>query len=67
MLIARLATQLHCYAPERSDETWSRLRQLGARRTRQLGESVACAHQVRELMECVWPEPGAPGAGSGCV
>lgn len=55
MPIARLATKLHCYAPERSDETWSRLRHLGARRARLLGESVACAHQVRELLECVWP------------
>ena len=55
MLIARLACRLHCYVPERSDETWSRLRHLGARRSRLLTESTACAHQVRELMESVWP------------
>ena len=32
VLIARLVAQLHCYIPERGDETWARLRQLGARR-----------------------------------
>ena len=30
VLIARLVAQLHCYAPERADETWARLRQLGS-------------------------------------
>ena len=33
VLIARLVAQLRCYAPERADETWARLRQLGARGT----------------------------------
>ena len=28
LLIARLATQLHVYLPERTDETWARLRHL---------------------------------------
>src|SRR6476646_7806795 len=28
MLIARLVGELHCYVPERADETWARLRQL---------------------------------------
>jgi hypothetical protein len=55
MLIARLTTQLHCYEPEQSDETWSRLRQLGARRRRLLTESTASALQLRDLLECVWP------------
>lgn len=31
VLIARLVAQLRCYAPERADETWARLRHLGAR------------------------------------
>jgi transposase len=31
-LIARLAAQLRCYVPEPVDETWGRLRHLGARR-----------------------------------
>ena len=29
VLIARLVAQLRCYAPERADETWARLRHLG--------------------------------------
>lgn len=32
LLIARLATQLHVYLPERADPTWARLRHLGSRR-----------------------------------
>jgi transposase len=32
VLIARLAAQLRCYIPEPVDETWGRLRHLGARR-----------------------------------
>ena len=41
VLIARLVAQLHCYAPERADETWARLRQLGARRERLITEATA--------------------------
>jgi transposase len=55
MLIARLVAQLHCYAPERADETWARLRQLGARRERLITEATACVAQLRDLLECVWP------------
>jgi transposase len=55
MLIARLTSELHCYEPEHSDETWSRLRQLGARRRGLLTESTACTLQLRDLLECVWP------------
>ena len=34
MLIARLATELHCYIPEELDETWAHLRHLrGAARS----------------------------------
>jgi transposase len=32
VLIARLTAQLRCYAPEPVEETWGRLRHLGARR-----------------------------------
>src|SRR5439155_25509812 len=32
VLIARLVGELRCYIPERADETWVRLRHLGARR-----------------------------------
>ena len=55
VLIARLVAQLHCYAPERADETWARLRQLGARRERLITESTACVQQLRDLLECAWP------------
>jgi transposase len=55
VLIARLAAQLRCYLPEPVDETWGRLRHLGARREALLTEHVACVQQVRDLLECVWP------------
>jgi transposase len=55
VLIARLVAQLHCYDPERPDETWARLRQLGARRERLVTEATACIQQLRDLLECAWP------------
>ena len=55
VLIARLTGQLRCYLPEPVDETWARLRHLGARREQLIGEHVACVQQVRDLLECVWP------------
>jgi transposase len=55
MLIARLVAQLHCYAPECADQTWARLRQLGARRERLVTEATACVAQLRDLLECAWP------------
>jgi hypothetical protein len=55
VLIARLVSELRCYVPERPDETWARLRQLGARRQRLITESTACTQQLRDLLECAWP------------
>ena len=55
MLIARLVAGLHCYAPERAEQTWARLRQLGARRERLITEASACVQQLRDLLECAWP------------
>lgn len=55
VLIARLVSELRCYLPERPDETWARLRQLGARRERLITESTACVQQLRDLLECAWP------------
>lgn len=55
VLIARLVAQLQCYAPERADETWARLRHLGARRERLITEGTACVQQLRDLLECAWP------------
>ena len=55
VLIVRPAAQLRCYVPERADETWARLRHLGARRDRLIGEATACVQQLRDLLECAWP------------
>ena len=55
VLIARLVAQLRCYVPERADETWARLRHLGARRERLITEATACVQQLRDLLECAWP------------
>lgn len=55
VLIARLVAQLRCYAPERADETWARLRHLGARRDRLITEATAGRQQLRDLLECAWP------------
>ncbi|WP_326631768.1 IS110 family transposase [Nonomuraea fuscirosea] len=55
VLIARLAAELRCYQPERTDEVWARLRHLGARRARLVTEATACVQQPADLLECVWP------------
>jgi transposase len=55
VLIARLAGQLRCYLPEPADETWARLRHLGARRARLIAEQTAQVQQMRDLLECAWP------------
>ncbi len=55
VLIARLTAQLRCYLPEAVDETWGRLRHLGARRSQLLDAHTGCVQQVRDLLECVWP------------
>jgi len=55
VIIARLTAQLRCYIPEPIDETWGRLRQLGARRVQLLVESGSQVQQMRALLECVWP------------
>lgn len=55
VLIARLAAQLRCYVPEPVDETWGRLRHLGARRERLIAEAVSQVQQMRDLLDCVWP------------
>jgi transposase len=41
VLIARLTAQLRCYVPEPVDETWGRLRHLGARREQLIAESTS--------------------------
>lgn len=55
VLIARLTAQLRCYVPEPVDETWGRLRYLGARREQLITEAGSQIQQMRDLLECVWP------------
>jgi transposase len=55
VLIARLSGQLRCYIPEPVDETWGRLRHLGARREQLITEAGSHIQQIRALLECVWP------------
>jgi len=54
VLIARLASKLRCYEPERADAVWARLRYLGARRG-QLTTGATAVNQIRDLLECAWP------------
>ena len=51
----RRCAQLRCYVPEPLDETWGRLRHLGARREWLIAESTSQVQQMRDLLECVWP------------
>src|SRR3954463_107827 len=55
VLIARLTAQLRGYVPEPVEETWGRLRHLGARREQLLTANVARAQQIRDLLECICP------------
>ncbi|MDQ3455678.1 MAG: transposase, partial [Actinomycetota bacterium] len=55
LLIARLATQLHVYLPERADPVWARLRHLGACRVEWVTRVGASRQQLRDLLECAWP------------
>jgi transposase len=55
VLIARLTAQLRCYVPEPVDETWARLRHLGARREQLITEIGSQLQQMRDLLECAWP------------
>jgi len=63
VLIARLASELRCYEPERADAAWARLRHLGARRSRLTTDATAQVNQIRDLVECAWPAVlGASGS-----
>jgi transposase len=55
VIIARLAAGLRCYVPERTTESWARLRHLGARRVQLTTEATAGVQRLRDLLECVWP------------
>ena len=49
-LIGKLAVRLDCYLPERAEETWARLRHLGARRFALVADVVAC--QAADRVTC---------------
>jgi transposase len=55
VLIARLASELRCYEPERAGAVWARLRHLGARRGQLTTGATAAVNQIRDLAECAWP------------
>jgi transposase len=55
VLIARLASELRCYEPERASAVWARLRHLGARRNQLTTGATAAVNQIRDLAECAWP------------
>jgi transposase len=60
VLIARLAAELHCYVPERLDEEWALLRDLGRRRAQLLAAETASVLRIRDFLSTAWPS--APGA-----
>jgi transposase len=55
VLIARLASELRCYEPERAGAVWARLRHLGARRLQLTTDATGQVNQLRDLLECAWP------------
>jgi len=55
VLIGRLVAGLRCYLPERTDQVWARLRQLGGRRVQLIIQVGAARQQLRDLLECAWP------------
>lgn len=55
VLIARLISELRCYLPERAQETWARLRQLGARRAQLVTRHSAAVQQLGDLLDTAWP------------
>jgi transposase len=55
VLIARLATELHCYIPEELDETWGQLRHLGRRRGQLITAATASVQRVRDFLSVAWP------------
>jgi hypothetical protein len=63
-LIGKLVIRLDCCLPERADETWARLRHLGARRFALVADVISCMQQVGDLLACAWP--AACGHARGC-
>jgi transposase len=55
VLIARLASELHCYIPEELDEAWAQLRHLGRRRGQLITAAIASVQRVRDFLSVAWP------------
>jgi len=55
VLIARLATELHCYLPEQLDEAWAYLRHLGRRRAQLITAATASVQRIRDFLSVAWP------------
>jgi transposase len=55
VMIARLATELHCYIPEELDETWAHLRHLGRRRTQLITAATASGQRILDFLSVAWP------------
>jgi transposase len=55
VLIARLATELHCYIPEELDEAWAQLRHLGRRRAQLITAATASVQRLRDFLSVAWP------------
>jgi transposase len=63
VMIARLASELHCYVPEELDESWSLLRDLGRRREQLARAETASVLRVRDFLSVAWPSALAACAG----
>lgn len=55
VLIARLASELHCYVPEELEEAWACLRQLGRRRGQLIVMATAAVQRIRDWLSVAWP------------
>ena len=55
VMIARLAAELHCYLPERLDESWAHLRHLGRRRAQLITLATASAQRIQGFLSVAWP------------
>jgi transposase len=62
VLIARLASELHCYVPEQQDEAWAHLRALGRRREQLVRASTASVLRIRDFLSSAWPSAAAAAA-----
>jgi transposase len=54
-LIARLARELHCYAPEELDAGWAELRAAGRDRAGQITRSTAARQLIRDQLGLIAP------------